>query len=776
MSYCTENLTEAQREAIAADCFQVTEKRGDELHGLCPFHGENKPSFSYNFVKDLCNCFSCGAAGDLIALFGVSRGYGSNEEAFKAFREQYGPSPGQPAAAKSRARARATGGQGAQSEEVTRIIPEKDWDKMPGLPESIVARCREDFGWSDEVIKRFSLRVWSNSQEQRIAIPIRRDDGSLVNVRLYKPGASDNKIISWGKGFGKSKLFPAPSSWKNGPVVICEGEKDTLCALSQGINACTQTAGCNSWDDKFTRFFDGRDVIIAYDADEKGQVGAEKVAKKLIKVASSVRILVWPEFMGMVPDHGEDLTDFFVKHKRSAQHLKDLIAVTPMMEKPEASQRAESLPEDVKRFFGGARGTQFKPRLVADEILNWRKIVHDPKSGMIYSWNDRHWEEYDPANIRRQVLTLLDVEGTTPRVNDCLGIVKDLAVMPHGRQLNDRENMIPLQNGMFCLHRGAVDPHAPDNFNSYAIEINLNLNGRLPTCNTWMQFLKESVADPDTIVELQKFFGLCCTRETRYEKALLLIGPGGDGKGTILKVLQSLLGQVNVSNVGMSGLQDQFHRVMLVDKLLNVATEVEAGLLQSDIFKTIVSGESVTAAYKHKNAFSFTPVCKLAFSSNKHPNMQDTSDGLYRRLLLIEMEKQFVKQGRADLYLYDKLMQERDGIFMWALRGLQLLRQDGFRPSEFMADCLDRFQEINNPVLSFVRHHVDSENPESWTDTMTVYDKYTMFCRKRGYKQLGESRFGIELRKVCTVKKERESRGRRRWGYKGLSLVDDYDA
>ena len=775
MSYATENLSAAEREAIATDCFQVTEKRGDELHGLCPFHGEKKPSFSYNVVKDLCNCFSCGATGDIIALWGVSRNYGSNDEAFAAFREQYGPSPGQRPQARIRPRARATGGQGAD-DETTKIIPEKEWEKLPLLPEAWAARCNKEFGWSQDTISEQDLRLWTRGEEQRIAIPIRRDDDTLVNVRLYKPGAAENKMISWGKGFGKSKLFPAPATWKKYTNHICEGEKDTHCALSHGFNACTQTAGCNSWDDKFTRFFDGRDVVIAYDADEKGKVGAEKVAKKLIKVAASVRIVTWPDFMGFVPDHGQDLTDFFIKHKRSAQHLRDLIAATHMLDKPETTPRAEAIPEDVKRFFGGTRGTQFKPRLVADEILNWRRIVHDPRSGMIFSWNDRHWEEYDPSNIRRQVLNLLDVEGTTPRVNDCLGVVRDLAVMPHGRELNDRENMIPMLNGMFCLKEGKVFPHHPENLNSYAIDITLNLSGQLPGCETWINFLEESIGDPDTIVEIQKFFGLCCTRETRHEKALILIGPGGDGKGTILKVLQSLLGQVNVSNVSMSGLQDQFHRVMLVDKLLNVATEVEAGLLQSDIFKTIVSGEGITASFKHKNAFSFVPVCKLAFSANKHPNLQDTSDGLLRRLMIIEMEKQFVKKGRADLYLYDKLIQERDGIFMWALRGLQLLRQDGFTPSALMEVWLERFREINNPILSFANNHVQS-NPAAWVCTMSVYEKYARFCKLRGYKPLGESRFGVELRKICpNIKKMRQGSGARRWGYQGLELIDDYDA
>ena len=770
MSFSTDHLSAADRERIARDCFDVTEQRGDEIHGLCPFHGENKPSFSYNIEKDVCNCFSCGAKGDLVTLWGEANGYADNEAAFKAFRDAQGlsdTSGQQPPKRRERG-----GGRGESSrQETTKVVPEKDFQAMPELPDEWKQRCIEKFGWSKQIIDDTSLRLWTSpTGEQRIAIPVRRDNGDLVNVRLYKPGAADNKIISWGKGFGKSKLFPAPSTWSN-TVLVCEGEKDTLCALSHGMSACTQTAGCNSWDDKFTRFFDGKDVIIAYDADEKGIAGAKKVAGKLAKVAKSVRVIIWPsDIMPVVEDHGQDLTDFFTVHGRTAQHLKDLIAITPEWENP--SQRAEAIPDSIKRFFGGSRGTQFKPRLVANEIMNWRQLIHDPQSGVIYSWNDRNWEEYDPANIRRQVLQLLDIEGTTPRVNDVLGIVRDLSILPHGRKMNDRENMIPLQNGMFDLEKAEVVDHHPENLNSYGLDINLQLNGSMPDCPKWKSFLEESITDGDTVRELQKFFGYCFTRETRHEKALLLIGPGGDGKGTILRVLQSLLGEINISNVGMGDLQDQFHRVMLIDKLLNVTTEIRSELFQSDMFKTIVSGEPITAAYKHRNAFSFMPVCKLAFSANKYPDIQDQSDGLYRRLMIIEMDKQFVMAGKANMYLFEELMQEKSAIFLWGLRGLQLLRDDGFNESTHMADCLDTFKQLNNPMINFARDCLNESDATHFVPSTEIFEVYQKYCKKRGHQPFSLTKAMIGLQQVCPwMKKKRQIiNGNKFSGYQGVRI------
>ena len=44
-------------------------KRGNDLVGLCPFHGEKTPSFHVHPDRGYFKCFGCGAGGDVIAFF-----------------------------------------------------------------------------------------------------------------------------------------------------------------------------------------------------------------------------------------------------------------------------------------------------------------------------------------------------------------------------------------------------------------------------------------------------------------------------------------------------------------------------------------------------------------------------------------------------------------------------------------------------------------------------------------------------------------------------------
>ncbi|MEH7254745.1 CHC2 zinc finger domain-containing protein, partial [Neobacillus niacini] len=43
-------------------------KQGRNYFGLCPFHGENSPSFSVSSDKQIYHCFGCGAGGNVFSF------------------------------------------------------------------------------------------------------------------------------------------------------------------------------------------------------------------------------------------------------------------------------------------------------------------------------------------------------------------------------------------------------------------------------------------------------------------------------------------------------------------------------------------------------------------------------------------------------------------------------------------------------------------------------------------------------------------------------------
>jgi hypothetical protein len=127
MTVALEKLGEDERIRIAESLFEVTRRAGSdgEIHGLCPIHGEKNPSFSYNVAKDTYHCFSCGASGDLAALWILVNGGG-----FRDFLRENGIAPGGGASESSKYRApRVTGARPAPakpSSRTTAAAPTQD--------------------------------------------------------------------------------------------------------------------------------------------------------------------------------------------------------------------------------------------------------------------------------------------------------------------------------------------------------------------------------------------------------------------------------------------------------------------------------------------------------------------------------------------------------------------------------------------------------------------------------------------------------------------------
>src|SRR4051794_40133683 len=58
-------------------------KQGRNYFGLCPFHGENSPSFSVSPDKQIFYCFGCGAGGNVFSFLMELEGASFSEAALK---------------------------------------------------------------------------------------------------------------------------------------------------------------------------------------------------------------------------------------------------------------------------------------------------------------------------------------------------------------------------------------------------------------------------------------------------------------------------------------------------------------------------------------------------------------------------------------------------------------------------------------------------------------------------------------------------------------------
>lgn len=809
MGISAKHLAESERANIARSLFTVRSEEAakGEIHGYCPIHQESErsasPSFSYNFKKDSYRCFSCGADGDLLRLWTEVKGF-SQKDGFKAFCEAYGIPFGKDAPDAGQ------GGQGGKKDtrpdadltvEDTIALMNQAWEMFPSLPSDWIARFEKERGWSAETIKELDIRLQVHrldaktgllreiAKPEKCAIPIFDEQGRLRNIRLYQPGAKQWKIVSFAKTTGESRLFPCKPLRDDvtAEILLCEGESDTICALSHGFNAITQTSKLKTWTSEHLKHFRGRDVIIAYDADNAGRVYADYAGECLKRVAKSVRVISWPEFMGVaadgsVPkDHGQDLTDFFVRHGRTSSDFQGLIDSarpwTPLIPPAPSGDDSERRTDGVYRFYdyGVNKRYSFRPRLLAEQLLQDTAMMYEPITGLTYKWNDRFWDVLPEDYVKAACLKYLENEAQKGRIEDASFQARMLCMIPEGRKINDREGFFCVENGMYSIDEDKLFDHAQEFYTTYMFPVTYGPE-IVPICKRWLQFLEETIQTPEVIAQIQEFFGYCLTPSTAFEKCLLCLGPGADGKSTLLKILRALVGPKNCAAVNIEDLDDQFQRSSLYGKLLNISTEVGSKAMESKIFKAIVSGDSIQAAFKHENSFEFEPTCKMAFAANRFPRVLDNSDGFFRKILPVQFKRQFLVGG--DKHLLDALKAELSGIFHWALIGRQRLwEQQEFTDCEETNRIMLDYRRSNNPVLCFAEDELEFGDPADPTYEVPkkdLYSLYEAYCKEKGYQRFSEENFFRELRAAKHNLEQcypRTGNGRREYRLKGVRIA-----
>lgn len=280
----------------------VSDEGGGEWRGFCINCEDPKrsktPSAGYNLVKGVWHCMGkCDARGSIPTLV---RKIKSGELPAKSNVLKFPV-------------------KGGDSKKADNGVPMEDriplpddsqltrWTKQLLADDDRMKYLRVKRGIDDvELIKH--LRLGYDRRRQRYTIPIFDEAGELANVRMYKPNAQGpNKMISWGKGWGNGRIYGHDTLSEFDTILLCEGEWDRIVALQNGLNAVTDTAGAKVFKPEWAKFFKGKNVYIAYDEDETGKRGAQRVRRVLEDVAESI--------YGVTLDldvKGGDVTDFFL--------------------------------------------------------------------------------------------------------------------------------------------------------------------------------------------------------------------------------------------------------------------------------------------------------------------------------------------------------------------------------------------------------------------------------------------------------------------------------
>ena len=323
---------------VISDYMQLT-KRGRNWFGLCPFHGEQTPSFSVSQDKQIFHCFGCGAGGNAItfimdieqipfpdAVVKLSERVGvSIDVDISSNRVQKTISKKEEMMLEAHEFAvdfyhhllmNTEDGEEAyqyllnrgfsrdmiESQKIGWALP--NWDSLAVLLAK-KGYDMEHIAESGLVIERDGQGEYFDRFRGRVMFPIRDEFGKVIafSGRILNSNADEAKYLNSPESpiFHKSEILynldrARASIRKNRHVVIMEGFGDVLAANRAGVMNVVGTMGTSLTQQHITKLKRlVNQITICYDGDNAGFEAAKRAAILLNDAKFQVEIAILPD-------------------------------------------------------------------------------------------------------------------------------------------------------------------------------------------------------------------------------------------------------------------------------------------------------------------------------------------------------------------------------------------------------------------------------------------------------------------------------------------------
>lgn len=375
-------------------------------------------------------------------------------------------------------------------------------------------------------------------------------------------------------------------------------------------------------------------------------------------------------------------------------------------------------------------------------------IVINSKDCEIYRYCDGVYLDDGDRFVKTVARQILGDKASNQRVTEVVTAVKQFAGLYVEReQLNSYLTLINLQNGVYNTVTGELLPHDKKYLFTSKMNIIYNKDAQCPAV---MKFLNE-VHSPNDIPVVQELFGYCMYPSYEYHKIFFLIGNGRNGKSTELGIIRSFIGKKNISSATIHDLvESEFNAAQLFGKLANISGDIGLDMVKdTGILKRLSGGDSIMAQHKFGHQFEFINFAKLIYACNNPPEIKDSSDAMWGRMIHITFPNTFLdNEPGTDPNLIDKLTtpEELSGLFNWAMEGLKRLKEKGkFSYNKNVEENRAAYERKADPIKGFVQDMLDYEEGGTIPKEF-MYKTYSTWCKKEKTAAVNEVWFSRRLK------------------------------
>ncbi len=623
-------------------------------------------------------------------------------------------------------------------------------DPTPTDPIDELANRR---GWTRDALET----IGATSKGRKVLFPMFDADGQRTGTKKRKGDNSaffDDVNSLTGKDEQHGLFYPADGLPDRDPVLLVEGEADTVAAISAGYDATIGTAGMGIGSDALDWLQDllqGRDVVMAPDPGTAGRSWRDKAGRALANVQCDVRYIP-------AANNDNDLDDRLKYEENKAETLQGFI------------HDAKQWIEPNEQYFNGKT---FVPLNLARDLQEDRELCfgYDPETdaGRLMEYDGGVWR---PAvNIDVDAQNRLGDRTRPNRVNTTLYTLKrDVPQIPWP-VWNTNRRLINCKDGMLDPQTDELQEHRPDYYSTFQAPVSYD-----PTeCDPIVERFLNDVLPDDALELACEMMGYLLIPSLAADKFFVLEGPGGTGKSTFFDAFLNVMGEKSWAEITLQDLaENRFASARLENKLLGCFDD-----MGSTPMKTVSKVKALTGGHKWLSVerkgddqYKAPLYARLLFTCNEMPRGADKGQAWYDRLCILPFENRFRNTGRDDKDMPEKLARPsaRRTLFALAVGGLQTLMENDwqFSEPESVAVELDEYRKRNDSVAAFVDERCTINTGLKANRTLW-YEEYREWAEDAGLHPVSRRKAYRRLREDYNCEDYQTDNGTRM--FKGVGLV-----
>lgn len=514
-------------------------------------------------------------------------------------------------------------------------------------------------------------------------------DGGGKEVKPYAfcegPGG-ERKWVWKGPATGRRQVYNQNglAARPDAPVLVSEGEKsaDAAAELVPDHVSITWDGGADGVRHVDWRPVAGRRLVLWPDADRpergrpdgKGARAMHDVAvRALVAGAAEVRIIELPAGMA---DHyaGWDLADLGDADRTPAWMtpalVAELIATAPVFQ---VAPHAEAPADDATGAPPPAARTildpGFKnaPESVAAETvagLLWGRFRFHYATDRWYGYDAARgtWAPAPKAIVHAAIARTVDAAGLAPKGYGERYITSILGLLRGPLGVHEWSTRAGFANGV--LVDGQLCPHAPEHLLVNALPYPYDPTAEPGPVVDWMT--EAMGGDADLVHVLRCGLNAILNGRADIQVFLELLGPGGAGKGTFMRLCQSLVGgHASVATELKRLEENRFEPARLRDKLLIQINDSDKYGGDVSMLKRLTGGDAIPFEEKGKQSpGDFRAAGVVVVTCNEPIRSSDYTSGLARRRITIQFGQQIDMADARDLEA--EFAPYLPGVYNWA--------------------------------------------------------------------------------------------------------------